>query len=165
VTPTYFSPDVAEFLRILASHRVRYLVVGGEAVIHYGYARLTGDIDVYYESAPENAERLFASLRDFWSGSIPGIVDAGELIIPGTIIQFGVPPNRIDLLNQIDGVSFDECWRNRTETNVPAPGGDVQVIFIGLTELIKNKETSDREKDRDDLRFLRRASRREGPQS
>jgi hypothetical protein len=157
VTPVYFSPDIAEFLRILASRGVQYLVVGGEAVIHYGYARLTGDIDIYYMSSRENTERLFASLQEFWGGSAPGVADAGDLEQPGTIMQFGVPPNRIDLLNSIDGVSFDECWRNRTETGIPSAGGDIPVVFIGLAELIKNKEASGREKDLDDLRYLRRA--------
>jgi hypothetical protein len=126
VNPAYFSTDVADFLQLLASHNVRYLVVGGEAVIHYGYVRLTGDIDIYYESTPETPERLFASLRDFWNESIPGIDGAGEL---------------------------------------SAPEGDIPVIYIGLAELIKNKEASAREKDLDDLRFLRRASIQERPSS
>jgi len=66
VTPSYFSPDVLEFLALLARHDVRYLVVGGEAVIHYGHARLTGDIDLFYGVRPDNAERLFEALAEFW---------------------------------------------------------------------------------------------------
>ncbi len=48
---TCFSDDVQEFLRILAVHKVKYLIVGGEAVIYHGYARLTGDVDFVFESS------------------------------------------------------------------------------------------------------------------
>jgi hypothetical protein len=157
VTAAYFSPDVADFLRLLVEHDVRYLVVGGEAVIHYGYARLTGDIDVYFDASADNTARLYAALQRFWNGAVPGVADSRELADPGAIFQFGVPPNRIDLLNEIDGVTFDVCWKNRAEAPLPTPGGMVRVLFIGLAELIRNKEASGREKDRDDLRYLRRA--------
>jgi hypothetical protein len=156
VTPSYFSSDIFDFLRLLSAHEVRYLVVGGEAVIHYGYARLTGDIDFFFDSSKSNVQKLFAALRKFWQGAVPGIADASELMELGTIIQFGVPPNRIDLLNRIDGVSFAECWTNQTEVKLPSPGGEVPIRYIGLAELIRNKAASAREKDLDDLRFLRK---------
>lgn len=156
--PGCFSPDVSDLLRLLSKHGVRYLIVGGEAVIYYGHARLTGDIDLFYDPAGHNVERVFDALGEFWKGSVPGVADARDLLDPGAIIQFGVPPNRVDLLNCIDGVFFDECWVNRSENVVPLPGGDVRVPYIGLAELIRNKEASGREKDRDDLRFLRRVN-------
>lgn len=156
MTSPYFSSDISDFLRLLHAHGVRYLVVGGEAVIHYGYARLTGDIDIYFDAGAENAGKLFQALRDFWQGAVPGIGEARELMDPEAIFQFGVPPNRIDLLNRIDGVSFGDCWENRTEASVPSPGGEVPVRFIGLAELIRNKTAAARAKDLDDLRFLRR---------
>jgi hypothetical protein len=142
VTSPYFSPDISAFLRLLSGGGVRYLVVGGEAVIHYGYARLTGDIDIFFDASRGNVERLFSVLQKFWQGEVPGIADAHELAEPGAIFQFGVPPNRIDLLNRIDGVSFGESWENRTEIVVPSPGGDVPVRYIGLAELIRNKAAS-----------------------
>jgi hypothetical protein len=40
-------PDLLEFLRLLNSHEVEYLLVGGYAVIIYGYPRTTGDMDVW----------------------------------------------------------------------------------------------------------------------
>ena len=74
-----FSPDILEFIRLLHAREVRYVVVGGEAVIYYGHARLTGDIDFFYDSSPENSAALFGVLKDFWSGSIPGIERMEEL--------------------------------------------------------------------------------------
>ena len=111
----HFSSDIQDFIRILSHHNIKYLIVGGEAVIYYGYARVTGDIDFFYSSAPMNVERLDAALLDFWSGSIPGIHSVSELAEKGVITQFGVPPNRIDLINHIDGITFSDAWERRVE--------------------------------------------------
>ena len=70
---SHFSLDVLDFLLLLSIHKVRYVIVGGEAVIYYGFARLTGDIDFFYEPTAENARRLYRTLDKFWRGSIPGI--------------------------------------------------------------------------------------------
>lgn len=75
-----FSPDIREFIRLLDRHDVRYLIVGGEAVIFYGHARLTGDVDFYYDRQEGNARRLYAALHEFWEGSIPGVSGPAELI-------------------------------------------------------------------------------------
>ena len=97
-----FSEDVCEFLSLLARQEVRYLIVGGEAVIYYGHARLTGDIDIFYERTAENVRRLHAALNEFWLNDIPGIEGEDELMEKGTIFQFGVPPNRIDLISDLE---------------------------------------------------------------
>ena len=72
----------------------------------------------------------------------------------GVVVQFGVPPNRIDLLNTIDGVSFDEVWTNRTVEKIQAGGDNIPVYYIGKIELIRNKEALGRYKDKDDLKYL-----------
>ena len=154
---SYFSKDTREFLFLLARHAVRYVVVGGEAVIYYGHARLTGDVDFYYEGSKENALRLYEALNEFWKGDIPGVSSPEELMEPGIILQFGVPPNRIDLLNSIDGVTFQEVWTNKVETAIEISGKKVPLYFIGLKELIRNKEAMKRPKDLEDLKFLRKA--------
>src|SRR4030042_3756428 len=110
IDASHFSPDVQEFLRLLYKHEVKYLLVGGEAVIYYGYARLTGDVDFYYKCDTENASKLFSALSEFWGGNIPETETFEELTQVGLILQFGVPPNRIDLINSIDGGEFDKAW-------------------------------------------------------
>lgn len=102
----------------LQRHRVRYVIVGGEAVIFHGYPRLTGDIDFFYENSAVNTRRLFAALNDFWSGRVPGVRSPEELREEKLVVQFGRPPNRIDLLNRIDGVTFTEAWRHRIAVRV-----------------------------------------------
>jgi hypothetical protein len=154
---SFFSPDIQEFLRLLSVHEVRAVVVGGEAVIFYGHIRVTGDIDIFFDRSPENAERLFKALEEFWQGVIPELEDWRELEKPGVIFQFGIPPNRIDLLNNIDGVDFDAVWSGRTQVEFRTGAAGFPFSYIGLEELIRNKEASGRPKDLEDLPFLREA--------
>lgn len=79
-----FSRDVQEFLRCLAAREVRYVVIGGMAVIYHGYARLTGDVDFLYDCAPTNTERLWAALGDFWGGSVPAVQGPADSRIPSS---------------------------------------------------------------------------------
>ena len=152
-----FSGDVLEFIRLLAMHKVRCLIVGGEAVIFHGYPRLTGDIDFFYEMSGENCQRLFRCLSEFWNGNIPGIESAEEFMEAGVIVQFGRPPNRIDLLNAIDGVDFPDAWEDRVEVEIAGAGVPVPTAYIGKASLLKNKESSGRPKDLDDVWNLSRA--------
>lgn len=92
VEAAHFSPDIQEFIKLLHKHGVHYLIVGGEAVIYYGYVRLTGDVDFFYDRREDNARKLFAALAAFWGGNIPGIDEAEELMEAGLILQFGRPP-------------------------------------------------------------------------
>jgi hypothetical protein len=119
------SSDILELISLLNRHRVRYLLVGGEAVISYGHIRLTGDVDFFYEASVANAENLHAALADFWGPEIPGVADAADLLQEGQIIQFGMPPNRIDSINRIDGVEFDDAWPTRTVAEIDVIDGRV----------------------------------------
>jgi predicted nucleotidyltransferase len=152
-----FSDDVQEFLKLLAAHKVKYVIVGGEAVIYHGYARLTGDVDFFYESSRQNARKLYGALKEFWAGDIPGIKAFDELMEEGLILQFGVPPNRIDLINQISGVTFSEAWENKSTDSIESGGNKIPVYWIGVKELIRNKEAIARPKDMEDLKYLRQA--------
>lgn len=154
---THFSEDTQEFLGLLAEYRVRYVIVGGEAVIYYGHARLTGDVDFFYDPSVQNALDLYKALQSFWEGSIPGLDSPEELMEKGMILQFGMPPNRIDLINTIAGLGFEEAWRSRTTVTVEIRGRPVPIHYIGLDELIRNKEAIQRPKDQEDLKYLRKA--------
>ena len=137
--------------------------MGGEAVIYYGHARLTGDIDIYFERSPENAEKLFHCLQDFWGGTIPEIDRPEELLPEGRIVQFGVPPNRLDLINSIDGVNFPSAWQGRVIENMIVKKQQVEVNIIGLKHLIHNKKTLSRHKDLEDLEFLLKIEKAKKP--
>ena len=152
----HFSPDTCDFIRLLHHYHVEYVVTGGEAVIYYGYARLTGDVDFFYNCREDNARRLFQALMEFWEGSIPGIERPEELAEEGLILQFGMPPNRIDLINRIDGVTFQEAWQARNEICLSQPAGDVPIYYISLKNLITNKAAAGRPKDLEDLKYLKK---------
>lgn len=150
-----FSSDIVTFLRLLAAKRVRYLLVGGEAVIYHGYPRLTGDVDFFYENTDVNALHLFAVLVEFWEGDVPGVSSADELREVGIILQFGRPPHRIDLMNSIDGVAFQDAWPSRIRIRLRTKAGLVPVLYMDLRSLLANKEAAGRPKDLDDAFNLR----------
>jgi len=157
IDPEHFSADTRWFITLLHHHEVRYVIVGGEAVIFHGYARYTGDVDFLYDRSEPSVKSLYAALTEFWDGDIPGLAAPDELLESAIVVQFGRPPNRIDLLSSIDGVGFDEAWGGRvTAEMVSEPGANpVPVFFISLGPLLKNKAATARAKDLDDLRYLR----------
>lgn len=155
MNPSHFSPDTWEFIQLLDRRRVAYVIVGGEAVIHYGHVRLTGDVDFFYRNDTENAKRLYEALHEFWGGDVPGFEEPYELMRAGQVVQFGRPPNRIDLMNEISGVLFEDAWRTRL-TLVADDG--TQVHMISRSMLIVNKEASARPKDLADAAYLRALS-------
>lgn len=150
----HFSTDICEFIGLLHQHDVRYVIVGGEAVIFHGHARLTGDIDFFYEASTDNAERLYRALSEFWHGRVPGIQTVSDLMIPGIIFQFGRPPNRIDLMNTITAISFSEAWDTRVIAHTDIGDRQIPVYYLGAACLIRNKQAINRPKDLDDLDFL-----------
>lgn len=137
--------DLKEFIALLNSHRVEYLIVGGHAVAFHGHPRFTGDIDFFIRMTPSNVQRLLAVLDDFGFGSL-GITER-DLLEPGRIVQLGQPPNRIDILTSISGVDFDSAWESRVEATLD----DQPVIMIGWDELLRNKKATGRPKDLTDV--------------
>jgi hypothetical protein len=146
------NPDWSEFLRLLVSHHVKFVVVGGHAVAGHGEPRLTEDLDVFVEVSTDNARRLRSVLVEFGLGDAVPTQEA--LLERGKIWMIGRKPRRIDILTEIDGVSFEECWEGRTEAEFePQP-----LPVIGRAELIRNKRASGRAKDLGDLERLEAAS-------
>ena len=145
--------DYKEFIELLNAHRVRYMVVGGYAVAYHGYLRFTGDIDVWVEISPANAALLVEVMRDFGFGSM---YREADFLALGGIIQLGVAPIRIDILNEIDGVTFAESYA----ACEPSIWDGVSVNFISLADLRKNKASTGRRKDAADLRNLNKVERK-----
>lgn len=110
------NPDFKEFLRLLNDNKVRYLVTGGYAVALYGYPRYTKDLDIWIELDRNNAENLVIALKEFGFASLE--LSAEDFLEPGTIIQLGHPPNRIDLLTTLSGIDFKPCFESRMVTHV-----------------------------------------------
>ncbi|HXG64052.1 MAG TPA: hypothetical protein VNO70_03030 [Blastocatellia bacterium] len=139
-------PDFKEFLQLLNSHKVEYLLVGGYAVIYYGYPRTTGDMDIWVSRSQGNAEKIVAALVAFGFPQAPAELFLKE----NQIIRMGVPPLRLEILTSVSGVSFDECYAERTIAVLD----DVEINLISLKHLKRNKKASGRHKDLNDLENL-----------
>ena len=144
-----FSQDFREFIELLIKNKAEYLVVGGYAVGVHGHPRYTGDLDIWLNATPLNAERILQSVNEFGFSSFK--LTQEDFTKPGNVIQLGYPPLRIDLLTEIDGVTFKECFRNRKEVTID----DLTVNFIGYEDLLKNKKESGRPRDIDDIDHLK----------
>lgn len=124
------------------------MVVGAFAVARYGVVRNTGDIDVWVNATAENAARVVRVLQDFGVASLGHT--AADFINPDMIVQIGVPPFRIDILTAIDGVTFPDCYPNRQQGVLDK----VPVAVLSLADLRRNKASTGRAKDQEDLRLL-----------
>ena len=148
--------DLSEFIALLNSHAVEYVIVGGHAVAYHGHPRFTGDIDFFVRPTSANAARVLTVLNAFGFGDLG--ITADDLVAPEKVIQLGRAPNRIDILTSISGVDFDSAWRSR----VPSELDGHAVSFIGLAELLQNKQASGRQKDLADIEKLRAVARKRG---
>ena len=144
--------DYKEFIELLNAHGVRYMVVGGYAVAYHGYIRQTGDIDVWVEISQDNANRLVQVMQAFGFGSM---YRQADFLQQGHFIQLGVAPVRIDILNEVDGITFADCF----PACEPSIWDGVAVNFISLADLRKNKASTGRAKDKADLRNIAKLER------
>lgn len=140
-------PDFSDFLNLLARHEVAYLLIGGYAVGFHGYVRTTMDMDVWIRVDPENAAKMARVLVDF--GFAENAVSPELFLDPG-VVRMGVPPLRLEVLKEISGVDFDDCYPERVTTVVDG----LEIQLIGLAKLRLNKKASGRAKDLADLEQL-----------
>ena len=143
------SSDFRDMLRALSSERVRYVVVGGFAVIHHTEPRYTKDIDIWIEPTAVNAARVLRALKHF-GAPLKG-VRAEDFTNPQIVFQLGVEPVRIDLLMAIKGVSFEEAWASR----VTAQWGRQRVNVLSAEHLARNKRRVGRPQDLLDVERLK----------
>ncbi len=144
-----FSQDFREFIELLIKNKAEYLIVGGYAVGIHGHPRYTGDLDIWLNATPQNAAQILKSVNEFGFASFK--LTKEDFTKPGNVIQLGYPPLRIDLLTEIDGVTFEACFKNRKEVIIEG----LTVNFIGYNDLLKNKKESGRPRDIDDIDNLK----------
>ena len=140
--------DFSEFLKLLNSKQIEYLLIGGWAAGYYGYPRATGDMDIWISRKKENAVKIVEVFKEF-GFDVPTL--SIELFTKkNQVTRIGIPPMRIEILTTISGVSFEECFNNRQTVTLD----NVNINFINLQDLKKNKAASGRYKDLDDLEKL-----------
>jgi hypothetical protein len=143
--------DLKDLLRAFNDHSVRYLVVGGYAFGVYAEPRATKDLDLLIRSDEENSAAVFRALTQY-GAPLDGL--GPRDFMDGSTFQVGQPPARVDILQRIDGLTFDEAWGNRIEGLID---GEVRVNVISKRDLIRNKVASGREQDALDVKKLQAA--------
>lgn len=140
--------DLKEFITLLNSKGVDYLVVGAYALAYHGHPRYTGDMDIFVRVSEENASKLEEVVRDFGFSSTG--LSAKDFLEEHQVIQLGVVPNRIDILTALTGVTFDEAWWDKVQVELDG----VSLNMIGRTHFIKNKRALGRAKDLADIEAI-----------
>lgn len=141
--------DFEDLLALLDEHGARYLIVGGLAFIYHAKPRYTKDMDLWVGPDEANIHRVNEALRAFPSP---------HLMTPGAreeILQIGVPPSRIDLLQRLGDADFDTAWERRVEDRY----GSVRANWIDLDTLADIKEAIDHPRHQEDARVLREVQR------
>lgn len=147
-----FSKDFIDFIDLLNRHKVEYMVVGGYAVNAYGFNRFTGDLDIWIRISKENAKKMMKVVIDYPAPA--GLFKEEDFMVDQPLAGnfFGKPPLRIDVLNNIEGVKFEESYINSIEKNF---NGTI-MRFIGFDDLIKCKQIANRSKDKLDIIQLKK---------
>lgn len=142
--------DFIDFIELLNNHKVEYMIVGGYAVMAHGQPRYTEDFDIWIKPSDVNAEKMMVVLKEF--GFVLKELSKEDFEVEDMVVQLGYPPLRIDLMGSISGVTFDEAFPHKILRKI----GQIEMNFIGLNELVRNKETTGRKKDIVDAEQLKK---------
>jgi len=148
----YLTDDYKEIIEIFNEHQVKYLISGAFAMSKLGYSRATYDIDLWVEKSKENAIKVYKALDEF---GVPFKLNPNDFLEPNSVIQIGNAPNRIDILTDIDGVNFNDAWNNKNEIDF----NGLKTYGLSLSDLMLNKSSTGRPKDKLDLEQLKELSK------
>jgi predicted nucleotidyltransferase len=144
----HLAPDYKEFVELLNSKGIKYLIVGGYAVAWHGFPRFTGDIDFWLAISKDNAHKTVEALNEFGFGSL-NITDE-DFLQNDLVLQLGYPPVRIDLLTSLTDLDFDECYPKAIKANLDG----IDTYVLDKESLIKNKRATGRKRDISDIEEL-----------
>lgn len=149
--------DFRDLLQCLNAARVKYLLVGGYAVMHYSEPRYTKDLDIFVEPSVKNSRALYRALDAF--GAPLSNIDRDTFQEPGILYICGLPPSRFDILTRIKGVDFQEAWLTRERASFAG----VKTQFLSRQLLIESKKQAGRLQDKIDIKKLKAVSLAKGP--
>jgi hypothetical protein len=152
---TLLNEDFTDILAALLEESAQFLVVGAYALAVHGLPRATGDLDIWIRSDAENVECVWKALQRFGAPIETLEISKHDLATPGVVIQLGLPPRRIDLLNRLSGVEFESAWEARILRSI----GSLEVPFIDRSTLLQNKRATGRLKDLADVETLENQDR------
>lgn len=151
----FVNSDFSDLLNLFNANNVRYLIIGGYAVIQYAEPRYTKDLDIWISVDQENAAAVFRALKEF--GAPLADMSEADFSEEGYFYQMGRPPMRVDILMGIPGVEFEKAWQDRVEVDFAG----LSVKFISREHLIASKKASGRPQDLIDADLLSRITAEE----
>jgi predicted nucleotidyltransferase len=143
--------DLKEFIKLLIEKKVEYLIVGGFAVTFHSRAKFTEDMDVWIKKTKSNAKKIFNVLNEFGFGNIE--LNEDDFLKPGFVIQLGYPPNRIDIMTDLEGLTFANAYKKSK------PGiifKNLEVRYLSYNDLLLNKQKVSRPKDIFDIEWIKK---------
>jgi predicted nucleotidyltransferase len=148
-------PEFKKILKLLKKHNVNFILIGGYAVIYYGYERTTKDLDIFIEPNNNIKDRFLEALREFGIGeeSLNDIRNAD--FRKANLFFSGDKPRRIDFLTQISGIGFEEAIKEAEYFMLE----EDKILIMGYKQLVINKMLSDRLKDKADVEELQRIAK------
>lgn len=132
----FVNSDFSDLLKIFNDKGVRYLVVGGYAVIQYAEPRFTKDLDLWIATDAKNAEAIYTALKEF--GAPLQNLTNKDFSEEGYFYQMGSPPVRVDVIMGLKGMDFEKAWENKVDTQFD----NLKVSFISKADLIKSNSTN-----------------------
>lgn len=148
----YLTQDYQDIIFLFNKYQVKYLIAGAYAMSKVGYSRSTYDIYLWIEKTTQNAINIFHALDEF---GVPFKIDPDDFLAPNSVLQIGVEPNRIDILTDIDGLTFEEAYKNKQLVKFDT----LEAYSLEIHDIIKNKTASNREKDKLDLVQLKKLAK------
>ncbi len=143
--------DLKEFIKLLIEKKVEYLIVGGFAVTFHSREKFTQDLDIWFKLSKENVKKLFKVLKEFGFGNI--VISEEDFKKPGFVLQLGYPPNRIDMMNEVEGLNFSDAYQKSK------PGiifKNLEVRYLSFDDLVINKKKVARPKDLFDIEWMKK---------
>lgn len=147
--------DFQEILIELADAEADFVVIGGYAVAFHGHPRGTKDLDVLVRATASNAKRVYQALAAFGAPLKQLEVQESDFSEYDGVLQIGLPPRRIDILNKAAGITFNEAVEDNLSTQIEGR----RVAIIGLKALVKNKKAAGRKQDLADVAALGKIKR------
>ena len=142
--------DFEEFIKLLNEFKVEYLIVGGYAVTFHSRPRFTEDLDIWVNNSIRNSKKLFNALNKFGFGNLS--INENDFTKKDLVLQLGYRPVRIDILTSIEGVKFREAYRKRKSGLFY---NKVNADYINLKDLVKNKLSTNRDKDKEAVSWIK----------
>lgn len=142
-------------LKELINAHVDFIIIGGYAVIFYGYMRTTGDVDIWLKADNENKKKLLSALEKV-GVSKNSLEQVSEYDFTKDVaFSIWEEPQKADFITRINLVTFEEADKEKVIADIDG----LKVPFIHFNHLILSKISTDRGKDKGDIDELRKISK------